>query len=184
MSFTSLAKNCTENNIPGTKMTLYLQAQSAFTAVPTPIAAPAVAGDKNRLEGTYTFALEPAPQGFATIPIIADTGDIMHKVAGELAGTKAVMSEVAFQIAGNGAEQLEFLGDLVRLDGCAIAVLEDRNGNRFQFGDLEFPAQLVSFEGGTGKKTGDANQGTYLLKFDNGKGAGILADSVAAIPTI
>ena len=137
-----------------------------------------------RLEGTYTFATAPAPQGFASIDIIIDSGDVMHKLAGELAGTKSLSSECTFQIAGNDAERLEFALDMARLDGCMVAIIEDRNGNRFQFGDLKIPAQVVSFEAAHGKKTGDANQGTYLIKFDNGKGAGILADSVTTIPTI
>lgn len=179
MSYKDLAKICGKKNIPGTKAYLYIQVQSAFSAIPEPMASPSAAGDTKILEGSYTPAdVAPAPQGFAKIPIIVNSGDLMHKLAGELAGTKSYSAEIPFQIAGNGAEQLEFADDVLKYDGCSLAIIEDRNGNRYQIGDLDVPVELASVETALGKKSGEPNQGTYLLRCETGLTVGILAAAV------
>ena len=170
MALIDMLRVCGTSNLPGTKTTLYYAPKGEFTGWPATKAdnLGTDPGDTKILDEPFDFTGAPAGSGYwRRADILIDTGAVNHVLEGELGG-RGYKNSLPFFILGTDAEQLEFADELVRYDGCLIAMIEDRNGKMRVLGTTGVPAQVESAEGGTGLKTGDRRGIAYVLMDSTG----------------
>ena len=174
-----LTAACGDPNPAGIKSKIYLASAGDVTNSPklksdmTP--AGTNAGDGATIGEVYTMASGKLFKEFTIIPL---SGEVTDTLVGEVGG-KTFESTFDFMIAGTKADQLEFAKCIA--NGCLIAIVPEKSGQRRVLGDKDDHAFVESIVLKTGKKGGDVRAGTYQIKSVQGYPAPVY-DAALAIP--
>lgn len=127
-------------------------------------------GDRKRLAAPFQYVDTEGLGYWRRIELLVDTGNIRNTSEGEIGGQGYRNRAVGF-IQGYGAEENEFMDDLLAYSGCVILLLALKNGPTHVIGNLSDPAFVESVEGDVETRVGYlftmyANTGITTMIYD------------------
>lgn len=158
----SLAKNCGQNNPPGTKTKLrFIPAEELLAHLP--FLATANAGDSITLDGAWTYVPDTGIGYWRELDITTNTGAIETATVGEM-GSLSFENTLNFFVNGFGPAEKEFAQKAANC--CLVLAIQDRAdaANWHIIGRYDDPAQIQEITGGTGLATGDRRGLAYSVK--------------------
>lgn len=160
----NLADVCGQPNPEGTETTIYAVPESEITDFPDALTT-TNPGDSMILDGPIVLDAVTTDLGyFRTFPIIPDTGEVKDTMIGPRGG-RSWQSTFDFEVAGAGAEQLEFAKCMAT--GCWVFIVKDKAGVHRVLGSKGNHAYLESAEVATGKD-GSGRKTVYQLIYKSG----------------
>lgn len=170
MQIHDLTGECCPENVPGYESTLHIVPACDVEDFPTiPAYDSSSPGDSVTLTGDIVLK---ANKKFLTIPIVMDSGSTMSTAQGNL-GSKGFRNDANFEIQGNNADTLAW--SQRALNGCYIALLEDKMGRLRVIGTKKTPAKFETIEHGNSSEDSKA---TYLLYDTTGRIAPIYEGTI------
>lgn len=170
MELHDLTGDCCASNIPGYESTLHIVPACDIVTFPD---RPAYDSATPGASVTIIDDIELKPMSkFLTIPIIIDSGSTMSTAQGNV-GSKGFRNDANFEIQGNSAEKLAWSEQV--LNGCFVAILEDKMGRKRIIGTKKSPARFETIEHGNSMEDSKA---TYLLYDTIGKIAPIYEGTI------
>ena len=151
--YSNIDKTILGNNIAGIKFRILFVEASRVVSCPELPAIKTTDDDYLITTGDFVF-VDPVTDGFNFIEVVNRTGELKWKSAGTTGNLKTIL-ELDFDYAGISSAYAKFLA-LAKNDNLILIIERtDCSGLRFLFGGCCLPAQMISYEGTTGKKPDD-----------------------------
>jgi hypothetical protein len=137
-----LASVCGEKNPTGIKVKLHAVCKDDILTWPAKKVTTGT-GDSITFDGDIVLK---AGKKFATIDVIADTGEVTHTAVGTR-GSKSMVNKLDFKVVKSIASD-EWFND--NLNSCLVVLVTEKTGKVRVLGSPDVPAELLAAEGKTG----------------------------------
>lgn len=160
----TVTRACGTPLVTGTQDFIYLIPQSEVEAFPD-VVGTTNPGDSKTLDEAWDLVATVGLGYWRKIPVLTDTGQQTNTKEGQPGGDMIIQRAIGF-IPGNDAVILELIDELIKCNGCLMAMTPNKDGNNHVLGDLNNGVWLEVVEGGSG---GDRVGYNYTLRANTGK---------------
>lgn len=159
----TVTRACGTALLTGTEDFIYLIPQAEVETFPA-VVGTTDPGDSKTLDEAWDLVATVGLGYWRKIPVLIDTGQQTNTMEGQVGGRMIRQRAIGF-IPGNDATIVELIDNLLKCDGCLLAMTPNKDGNLHVLGDLNNGVYLEVIEGGSG---GDRVGYNFTLQANTG----------------